>query len=96
LGLGRWKQWVKRVRELYFGYGGIRKLTAQWKSGHPPSTSPTEALQNRPVVSQSKKALVCFLLITEDIPILIVGPVDWEALMAERGLSTCYIFSALD
>jgi ATP-binding cassette subfamily B protein len=65
-------------------------LTAQWKSGILLRLQPTEALQNKAVVSQSKKRWFVSL-IAEDIPILIVATVI-GSLMAGTGLSTA-IFS---
>jgi ATP-binding cassette subfamily B protein len=66
------------------------ELTSQWKSGILLRLQPTEALQNKAVVSQSKKRWFVSL-IAEDIPILIIATVI-GSLMAGTGLSTA-IFS---
>jgi ATP-binding cassette subfamily B protein len=88
-GLADGKHWVS---DPGVGILGMEEseLTAQWKSGILLRLQPTEALQNKAVVSQSKKRWFVSL-ITEDIPILIVATVI-GSLMAGTGLSTA-IFS---
>jgi ATP-binding cassette subfamily B protein len=88
-GLADGKHWVS---DPGVGILGMEEseLTAQWKSGILLRLQPTEALQNKAVVSQSKKRWFVSL-IAEDIPILIVATVI-GSLMAGTGLSTA-IFS---
>jgi ATP-binding cassette subfamily B protein len=88
-GLADGKHWVS---DPGVGILGMEEseLTAQWKSGIILRLQPTEALQNKAVVSQSKKRWFVSL-IAEDIPILIVATVI-GSLMAGTGLSTA-IFS---
>jgi len=88
-GLADGKHWVS---DPGVGILGMEEseLTTQWKSGILLRLQPTEALQNKAVVSQSKKRWFVSLIV-EDIPILIVATVI-GSLMAGTGLSTA-IFS---
>jgi ATP-binding cassette subfamily B protein len=88
-GLADGKHWVS---DPGVGILGLEEseLTGQWKSGILLRLQPTEELQNKGMVSQSKKRWFVSL-IAEDIPILIVATVI-GSLMAGTGLSTA-IFS---
>lgn len=66
------------------------ELMEQWKSGILLRLEPTESLQNKTIVSRSKRAWFVSL-IEEDVPILLVATV-FGSLMAITGLSTA-IFS---